>query len=504
MAEVIARVSRDRPVADVLRRPTAVGRPLADQPRRTMERALGHDFRSIRIFESDAAADIGANAFANGEQIHFAPGRYRPGTPAGDELLAHELTHIVQQRQGRTPGRRVEGPIISVNRELEREARNVGGSRPPTPKATSAAPGREGAPSGVVQADWTDQTGKTHPGDPPPGYVQMNDNVFGTVWVPGNARRRGGARAAPPPPVPVGVSHRPGFGYDAHALEGPDMAPTSLPAGFQPLARNASPAAESAPNDEVRLARAAAGRADLDAVNGLYIPGGHDVAGQAGDRASRVAYELALIREARNRGMPTLAICGGSRVLAEAYGGQSQALDDTGVHLHSRRGTAQMAHSLTLEPATILGGAARRPAPGQRPTVDSINSTHERGVAHANGQLNPINRLDGPRAGANRIRPRPADQLADSELTVSAWGPDGHPEGFESRFGAPMVGVTSHPEAIYRGSRLARDNATDQGRQWSDNVMRGFAQSMRAYAARRAVNAEIRRGLPRLRPPKKQ
>src|SRR5262245_26942579 len=45
-----------------------------------------------------AAAAVGADALAYGGHVGFAGGRYRPGTPGGDLLLAHELAHVAQQR----------------------------------------------------------------------------------------------------------------------------------------------------------------------------------------------------------------------------------------------------------------------------------------------------------------------------------------------------------------------------------------------------------------------
>ena len=62
---------------------------------------LGRELSSVRIHDSAAGAavarDAGARAVAVGEHIAFAPGEYRPGTPVGDALLAHELAHVGQQ-----------------------------------------------------------------------------------------------------------------------------------------------------------------------------------------------------------------------------------------------------------------------------------------------------------------------------------------------------------------------------------------------------------------------
>jgi hypothetical protein len=88
------------------------------------------------------------------------------------------------------------------------------------------------------------------------------------------------------------------------------------------------------------------------------------------------------------------------------------------------------------------------------------------------------------------VHPLPA--TGEPEIRQSATDEHGSPEGFETTHGAPIVGVTSHPEAIHGASRDARLAASAQGRQFSHNVFRGFEQSQRAYAGRQQVNAQIR------------
>jgi hypothetical protein len=66
-----------------------------------METAFGSDFSNVNI-HADAEADqlnqsIGAEAFATGNDIFFREGQYNPGSRQGQELLGHELTHVVQQ-----------------------------------------------------------------------------------------------------------------------------------------------------------------------------------------------------------------------------------------------------------------------------------------------------------------------------------------------------------------------------------------------------------------------
>jgi hypothetical protein len=67
------------------------------------ERAFGHDFSRVHIHtntEADALAGrLHAEAFTTGEDIFFRAGRYHPQSEAGRFLLAHELTHVVQQSE---------------------------------------------------------------------------------------------------------------------------------------------------------------------------------------------------------------------------------------------------------------------------------------------------------------------------------------------------------------------------------------------------------------------
>ncbi len=77
------------------------GRPLVGAPRSRMERAFGQGFPGVRIHTGGTARRLSsrfnARAFAVGEHVAFGSGEYRPGTPIGDALLAHELAHVVQQ-----------------------------------------------------------------------------------------------------------------------------------------------------------------------------------------------------------------------------------------------------------------------------------------------------------------------------------------------------------------------------------------------------------------------
>ncbi|MBD2449737.1 DUF4157 domain-containing protein [Nostoc sp. FACHB-152] len=79
------------------------GQSLADNIREPMEQAFGADFSRVRIHTSSQAdqlnRSIQAKAFTTGQDVFFRQGEYKPGSRGGQELLAHELTHVVQQTQ---------------------------------------------------------------------------------------------------------------------------------------------------------------------------------------------------------------------------------------------------------------------------------------------------------------------------------------------------------------------------------------------------------------------
>jgi Domain of unknown function (DUF4157) len=91
----------DPQVEQAVRGARGGGQPLPGRVRAPMERALGADFRGVRL-HTDAQADqfsrmLGARAFTTGPEIFFRHGEYHPDGMPGQRLLAHELAHVVQQ-----------------------------------------------------------------------------------------------------------------------------------------------------------------------------------------------------------------------------------------------------------------------------------------------------------------------------------------------------------------------------------------------------------------------
>jgi hypothetical protein len=104
------------------------GAPLPLPLRAPFERLFRTSFADVTVHTDEAAAEatgvVGAAAMALGPRIFFAPGRYQPESPEGGALLAHELTHVVQQRTSplRMALKRVDGAAQPEAAEAEREA----------------------------------------------------------------------------------------------------------------------------------------------------------------------------------------------------------------------------------------------------------------------------------------------------------------------------------------------------------------------------------------------
>ena len=135
-APVQARLVMQPAAADRVLRPSGSGAPLPEETRRRMESGFGADFSDVRTHVGSEAPSIGAVAYTRGSNIHFAPGRYNPASSEGQKLLAHELTHVVQQRAGRVPVPSGPGLPINDSPALEREADALGAKAlsAPTPK----------------------------------------------------------------------------------------------------------------------------------------------------------------------------------------------------------------------------------------------------------------------------------------------------------------------------------------------------------------------------------
>ncbi|EJL64883.1 eCIS core domain-containing protein [Flavobacterium sp. CF136] len=109
-----------------LNRSKGGGSSLPGPVKKEMESGFGADFNNVKIHNDSNAVqmnkELGSQAFANGSDIYFNEGKYNPNSTDGKHLLAHELTHTVQQ-----------GASAIQPKMIQKTA---------TPPATAAAPGR--------------------------------------------------------------------------------------------------------------------------------------------------------------------------------------------------------------------------------------------------------------------------------------------------------------------------------------------------------------------------
>jgi hypothetical protein len=147
------------PVLDVVGR--GGGQPLDAAVRAGMERALGADLSEVRVHADGAAAisaqAVQAHAYTVGNDVVFGAGQYQPGSATGQRTLAHELTHVVQQRSGPVSGTptgegiSVSNPSDPFERAAEANADRVMAGVPSDALAPVTGPGaspvqRETAP----------------------------------------------------------------------------------------------------------------------------------------------------------------------------------------------------------------------------------------------------------------------------------------------------------------------------------------------------------------------
>lgn len=132
------------------------GGGLPSDIRSQMEGSLGANFSGVKInANSSKASEMGALAFTQGEELHFAPGQFQPGSQQGQELIGHELAHVVQQRQGRVQATGQEkGMAVNTDLSLESEADSMGAKAAAQLKVAesrSASVGSYTGGSGIMQ-----------------------------------------------------------------------------------------------------------------------------------------------------------------------------------------------------------------------------------------------------------------------------------------------------------------------------------------------------------------
>jgi hypothetical protein len=109
----VAQEEQSSPVHDVVGK--GGGSPLGESVRSSMESGFGQDFSDVRVHTdsqaSKSAESVGANAYTVGNDIVFRSGHFDAASPTGQRTIAHELSHVVQQRSGPVDGTDAPGGI---------------------------------------------------------------------------------------------------------------------------------------------------------------------------------------------------------------------------------------------------------------------------------------------------------------------------------------------------------------------------------------------------------
>ena len=119
----------DEELSGQIKNAAGKGEPMPESTHERMSDAFGADFSNVKIHRDDAAVQmsrqLGAQAFTHGSDIYFNEGKYNPESHQGKRLLAHELTHVVQQNSDhKTPG--VQGFFKKIKRGLKKAGRAIG------------------------------------------------------------------------------------------------------------------------------------------------------------------------------------------------------------------------------------------------------------------------------------------------------------------------------------------------------------------------------------------
>src|SRR4051812_28192736 len=166
--------------AAVASEPASGGAPLPDPVRGKMERSFGADFSGVSVHQDGRAEAMGAHAYAQGEHLHFAPGRYEPASHSGQSLIGHELAHVVQQREGRASVPQGKGAAVVADPGLEAEADHQG------ELAAHGLPAGAGSTAASVTGGAIQRRGPTDPPAPaePPAGQTAQAHSFAVPAIP--------------------------------------------------------------------------------------------------------------------------------------------------------------------------------------------------------------------------------------------------------------------------------------------------------------------------------
>ena len=200
----------DSGIEGAINRARGGGQPLAEHIRAPMERAFGADFSGVRVHtgeESDTLnRSLEARAFTTGQDLFFKQGEYQPSRTSGQELIAHELTHVMQQMPGATSlgqeaashhnaASSIQTKLV-IQRDYD-EKTNTYKKRPPRSAGVEAAMNQAkqvGSKKGYTahhKVDYSVLRDEILDALNPPGNLQKLENIaqFAGISVPSDIRK---------------------------------------------------------------------------------------------------------------------------------------------------------------------------------------------------------------------------------------------------------------------------------------------------------------------------
>ena len=171
-----------QPTAEQLGRP--VDLPGAIQAK--MEAAFGADLSAVRLYESQAVADAGAEAVAQGSRIAFAPGKLDFASSSGQALLGHELSHVVSQARGEVTGSGfLRDAALEARADREGALAAAGESVYSGPVTTALSDASAAPAAGPMQASKSVNKAKKHI-----GRIQDAENNLADTGISEDDRKR--------------------------------------------------------------------------------------------------------------------------------------------------------------------------------------------------------------------------------------------------------------------------------------------------------------------------
>ncbi|NII75069.1 gamma-glutamyl-gamma-aminobutyrate hydrolase PuuD [Dyella sp. SG562] len=208
----------------------------------------------------------------------------------------------------------------------------------------------------------------------------------------------------------------------------------------------------------------------------------------------RVRHEADLLKQAQLTGRPVLGICGGSWRVLESYGGSTRGVKPKThqtkkmPYLTTKGVVARVAstHGLDVTPGSMLSGAFRD---DQQATPSQVNTAHWAVAEEASpGHLKGVPTIGRNKQPLLTISARGGTRNDPPYLKKTEKVPDRSVEAFETRHGAPVMGIQWHPEAYGTGFEASHTQANRRLLDW-------MAQAGDAYEARRGMTQQFKAAL---------